>query len=210
MASVRKLPLVTIGLLIISYVVTYSTDFARSLPHWVGNQDTVLLFLHPFFHVSTGHIVFDTVLWLVAGTLAERWITFTRNKQIMMFITFYLSSLAAYGLANYIKPYPVEVLGLSGLISAAIPFLLFYLWFFQEEISTKKLTIAASFGVGMLFWFIIGPILNWTLSTNLSFGKLDNTSLFHSLTFICSLFPAFLLLRKQHRDRLQWQSKRIS
>ena len=194
--SARKLPLVTTGLLIVSYVASYSTHFATIFPLWIGELNTVLIFLHPFFHLSVGHLVFDTVLWLVAGTLLEKWTMLSRKNWGIVFIFCYLASLTAtYMKWKYVGPRLVQGLGLSGMISATVPFLLFYCLFFCKEIRTRELTIVAPFGVGILFWFVIGPLFGGVTTTDTwSLIQLGDTSVLHLLAFAFSSVPAFLLM----------------
>jgi membrane associated rhomboid family serine protease len=196
LVSARSLPPVTTLLLILSYAATYLTDFGGRFPLWIGDLNTALLFLNPFPHLSMGHLVFNTVMILIAGILVERWMKLRRRNLLSIFIVCYLSSLATFYMkSRYVGPILGFGFGLSTMISATVPFLLFYCLFFCKEIQLKGRAIFAPFGVGLLFWWVIGPLFNWLFVTKTwSITELGDTPLMHLLAFGFALLPAFLLM----------------
>ncbi len=206
MVSERSLPLITTALLIISYFATYHTGFATGFPIWIGDLDTVLLFSHPFFYLSIRHLFFDTVMWLLAGTLLEKWIGFRVRSLLAIFAICYLSTLATeYVKWKHIGPTHNLFLGPSGMISAMVPFVLFYYLFFRKEVSFSGLDVFAPFGIGVLFWWVIGPPFSWigapTQFWIFEFTELGDTPIIHLLAFAFASVPAFLLMFLAHRRR---------
>jgi membrane associated rhomboid family serine protease len=188
-------------LLILSYAATYLTDFADKL----RGLDTVVLVLSPILHLSVAHLVFNTVMGLIAGMLVERWMKLKRSSLFLMLIVCYLSSfVTSYLKWKYVGPNLGMGLGLSGIIAATVPFLLCYCLFFRKELSLRGRSVFAPFGVGLLFWWVIGPLFVWLLLTKTwSVTEVGDTPLIHLLVFGFALLPAFLLMRLIYRRTIR-------
>lgn len=206
--SERSLPPITTVLLIISYFGTYYTSFGTAFPTWMGPLDMVVLFGHPFFYLSVGHVVFDTVMWLVAGTLLEKWTGFRVRNRLGIYFVCYLSSVATeYMKWKYVDPETPKFLGPSGMISAMVPFILFYYLFFHKQIVFKGPSVFAPFMIGVLFWWVVGPPFNWVgaptrfVMPNIIMGLGGDTPVIHLLAFTFALVPASLLMLLEYRRR---------
>ena len=129
-----------------------------TLPFELG----VAFLLHPIIHLNWGHLFLDAVLALIVGIMLERWAVLGFKSRLLIFGLCYFSSLTAVHMKwTYIGPTLDLTLGLSGMISAAIPFLVFYFWFFRKQLRFSGWNTLSPIGLGILLWFIIGPLFGW-------------------------------------------------
>jgi hypothetical protein len=103
---------------------------------------------------------------------------------------------------QYVGPNLQLVIGLSGMISAAIMVLLIYYCLFRHQIQLQGLGWIGPLGIGFLSWFLIEPFYN---ALFVPFQASDSVN-FHLMAFFAAFLPAGLLLARSRSSILQRKS----
>jgi len=173
---------------------------ALAFPLWFGEAGVTGLYilLHPIIHHNWApHLASNIVFALVAGTLIESWTMVTCRTRLGLLGVCYASSLVADFMKwKYIGPDLALVIGLSGMVSAAIGVLVIYYYLFRHQIRLDGVGWLAPLGIGFLSWFLIVPFYN---AIFVPFQPSDSVN-FHLIAFFVACFPAYLLLRRSRAN----------
>jgi hypothetical protein len=174
---------------------------------WLGVTGYYVLeiLVHPITHNNwVPHLATNALFGLIAGTLIESWMTVRCRTRLGILGLCYGSSVVAdYMKWQYIGPTLNVVVGLSGMISAAIAVLLIYYVLFRHQIRLDRFGWLAPLGIGFLVWsFLIAPLYNLFF---VPFQPDDSVN-FHLTAFVVTAVPAYLLLRRSRASIIQQRS----
>lgn len=152
-SKLRNWPWVTLTLIAVSWLLYLPNE--GQLMHYLRKSDNGLLVIfvaHPVFHIDLAHILGNTIGLLIVGTLIESWMATGSRHRILA--KCYLVSLGSTYLfwkvvSNHSWFPPV---GLSGMISSGVPFLLLY--YLLSPVSSMRLggwNKLAPIGIGFAF-----------------------------------------------------------
>lgn len=199
MRLVKKFPWVTVTLVVASWVFYFLVGRYEYSWIWGWEIDVLMVrfVFHPVLHSNSGHLLGNTV-FLLAGGLIESWMMFTRKIRWGILFLCYLISLDI-SLLGWIALTPTHrpPVGLSGMISAALAFLLVYCWMFRRRIRFRGWNGLALVGTLLLLASLVWNTVN--IVTGVFAGLYDPEYLYqilyHLLAFPQGLALGFLLFR---------------
>jgi len=194
MAFLRRLPYVTIVLMLSSFGFYILPNRPALLVRLALDPSVRLagVLLHPILHTNITHLIGNTVLGIaIVGTLIETWmIQLRRLFRYGILFWCYLVSLGVAYLA-WLRLTGTGAFGLSGVVSAAVPFTLFYYLTFSDRIDLVGLSVFAPIGVGFLIAALVLPIASGV--TESGYTLVNESSMFHLLAALPSFVAALLL-----------------
>jgi len=174
-----------------------------AFPLWFGSAGVIAveILLHPITHINWApHLAANIVFALVAGTLIESWMMVRCRTRLSLLAVCYGSSLVADFMKwKYVGPNLGPVVGLSGMISAAIAALLIYYYLFHHQIQLDGIGWLGPLGVGFVSWLLILPFYNLIFVP----FRPDDSVNFHLIAFFVAAVPAYLLLRQSRANTLR-------
>lgn len=195
--TLRPLPWVTFSIIAVSCIWQYFGLTALAIPSWLGDERlTALLFiLHPIMHSGWAHLEKNLAYGFVAGTLIESWTMVRCRTRLSLFgVCYGASLLAAFMKWEYVGPNHQLVIGLSGMISAAIAVLLIYCGLFRRQVRLAGVGWLVPLGMVFLSWFLLEPFYN---AIFVPFKQTDTVN-FHMIAFFAGAgFAALLLPRSR-------------
>jgi len=203
--TLRRLPWVTFSILGASCICQYFGLTGLVIPSWFGDERlTALLFiLHPIMHSGWAHLEKNLAYGLVAGTLIESWMMVRCRTRLSLFgVCYGASLLAAFMKWEYVGPKHQLVIGLSGMISAAIAVLLVYCGLFRHHIQLAGVGWLAPLGMVFLSCFLLEPFYN---AIFVPFEPSDTVN-FHVMAFFTGASLGGLLLWRSRASILQRRS----
>jgi membrane associated rhomboid family serine protease len=169
LVSLRNLPYVTFGLVVLSGIVFVlvpdPVTFWKSLN---PIQKGVIVLMHPVFHQGTRHLAGNIMGLLVTGSLVEIWMTpFARRVRYMALVCCYLASLAVSAVAWIAGMF---ALGLSGMIFGELGVSIVYYSDYFQKPQLDFWDKLAPVCMGIIFAFLIAPLLYSSLPLEMLLG----------------------------------------
>jgi len=200
---VKKFPYFTVTLVAASYAFYFLVG--RYENSWIWGWETevliVRLLFSPILHGEWFHLLGNTV-FLIAGTLVESWMTFSRKIRYGILLACYLISVEVSYLGWVaLTPTHRPPVGLSGMIAATLGFALVYCVVFRRHIRFRGWNLLA---VAMIVLLLAIEVWNTLgIMAGLYSPRYVYSLLYHAFALLQATglgLVLFLLLRRLRQD----------